>query len=393
VRIRNEIGGFPIVASATMPGGSILIGFSSNNPSRRVILRSVTAGCAPDPAFGRMGTSTLVIPRRLARPPAKYPLGAPKGSLWVSALAPRRGGGAVLLGAYGDRWVVGAITRRGQLDRSFGDNGWTVLPFHGEATAAVQEPSGEIVIAGDNGGAGCCVVNWATAVTAGGQLDRTFGKHGRAGLPTGEDSGVFKLAIEPDGDVLAAVGYGNSGCWGLAPAMLTPAGQPAPHFAGRLQRFWRRLHLSAFVGDVYVDGDGFLLEGTGQRPCAGMPSLASAPSARGLIARFRTDGSQIGKTIRFRSRLFGESSSFPYGNDILVVQAPYAQPARLRVIALRPDGSLDSRFANRGRARIRTPWKGSQLEATVSVEQAGARVIVLLAVGPAGQVQLIRLAL
>ena len=73
------------------------------------------------------------------------------------------------------------------------------------------------------------------------------------------------------------------GCWGMAVAMLTPAGQPEPLFAARIQRFWGTLRFNAFVGDVHVDSTGFTLVGTGQGPCAAGPAF-SAPSATGVMA-------------------------------------------------------------------------------------------------------------
>lgn len=163
--------------------------------------------------------------------------------LWINAVAPKNGGGAIVAGTVAGEWVVGEINGRGQVDPAFGDGGWAVLPFRGELTAVVQAPSGRIVIAGDNGGGGCCTLNWAAALSPRGQLERRFGSHGRTELPTGEDSGVQALALEPNGDILASVGYGLMGCWGVAVSTLTPSGRPLPLFGKRLARFWDRARL------------------------------------------------------------------------------------------------------------------------------------------------------
>jgi hypothetical protein len=48
---------------------------------------------------------------------------------------------------------------------------------------------------------------------------------------------------------------------------------PVPLFGNRLGRFWHALGFGAFVGDVHIDGEGFTLVGTGQRPCADGPSF------------------------------------------------------------------------------------------------------------------------
>ena len=129
-----------------------------------------------------------------------------------------------------------------------------------------------------------------------------------------------------------------------------------------------------------VDGQGFTLVGTGQRPCADGRSF-SAPSATGLIARFRVDGSSAGRTVRFPSRLYGHVQAFRDGDHALVVESPFADPTQLALRALRPDGSVDPRFGSNGRARIHTPWSGSNstLETMVSITKAGPRAIVLVA--------------
>jgi hypothetical protein len=393
VSLRAGLGGDAVVASATMSDGSTWIAFSEIYPGKRfAVLRSVTRECAPDPQFGRDGMATIKIAARL-QPGHPAALGSPANGLWVNVVAPRNGGGAIVAGTYAGEWVVGEVTRTGRVDAAFGKSGWTVLPFRGEVSAVVQDRSGRILIGGDNGGGGCCTLNWAAALSARGQLVRGFGRQGRAELPTGEDSGVGSLALEPNGDILAQVGYGNMGCWGTALAMLTPTGRPVPLFAKRLGRFWHGLGFGAFVGDVYIDGDGFTLVGTGQKPCADGPSF-SAPSATGLIARFRVNGELASRTIRVPSRLYGTVEAIHDGNETLVVESPYADPTRLTITARRADGSIDSRFGRNGRALVRTPWRGfnAKLDTDVSIARAGPGAVVIVATR-SGRLQLIRVRL
>jgi hypothetical protein len=399
VRLPARLGGNPVVASGTMADGSTLVAVSDYATKKSVALHSVTRRCAPNRAFGDQGAATITFSSRL-QPTHSAAGAAASHGLWVNALTARSGGGAIVAGAYGDgmtgdEWVVGEVTPHGKLDPKFGNGGWTVLPLRGEATAVLQERSGRIIIGGDNGGGGCCTLNWAAALSAHGQLERGFGRHGRTELPTGEDSGVEALALEPNGDILAKVGYGNMGCWGVALAMLTPSGNPVPLFAKRLGRFWRGLGFGAFVGDVYIDGQHITLVGTGQRPCANGPTF-SAPSATGLIARFRVDGRPASRTVRFPSRLYGDVQAFRAGDDIVVVESPYADPTHLALTALRPDGSADPRFGSHGRARIHTPWRGrnSALETMVSITKASPRAIVVIATRYGrSQLQIVRLRL
>ena len=252
-----------------------------------------------------------------------------------------------------------------------------MLPFSGEVSAVLQEPSGRIIIAGDNSGGGCCTLNWAAAISARGRLDKDFGTRGLTGLPTGGDSGVEGLALEPNGDILATVGYGNNGCWGVKLAMLTPSGRPGRQFAKRFGRFWHGLGFGAFVGHAYIDGGGFTLVGIGEKECDGY----NTQPPTGVITRFRADGILRGRTIRFPSRMYGEILAFRRGDDNFVVGTPYADPTQLTVTALRADGSADLRFGSRGSAWIHTPWKGpnANLETMVSINRARPRTIVVVA--------------
>lgn len=196
----------------------------------------------------------------------------------------------------------------------------------------------------------------------------------------GPDSGIGALALEPNGDILAAVGYGNMGCWGFQLTMLTPEGQPVRLFKARLDRFWRRLGFHGFDGDAYVDGKGFTLVGAGQKPCF---HGAPAPSATGLIAHFRANGLLVGRTLRFSSRVGEGVQPFYNGHGIFVVTWPYGpyDSRALTITARLADGSVDARFGNRGRVRIHAPWRGrdAALETEVSLLKANPTAIVIIA--------------
>ncbi len=357
------------------------------------MLDSVTLQCAPDPEFGADGTATITISPDLrpARPPER---GFSPEGLWIQVVAPRNGGGAILAGTYRGDWVVGEVTARGQLDATFADGGWRVLPFRGEVTQVLQEPSGRIVVAGDDGGGGCCTRNWAAALSAHGDLAQAFGRHGRVEQPTGEDSGVQGLAPEPNGDILVSVGHGNMGCWGTSLAMLTPSGAPVPQFANRLARFWRGLGFHAFIGDVYIEGEGFTLIGTGQGPCD-EPRLSRSASPIGLIARFRVNGASAGRTIRFPSRMYGAVRAFHDDGDTFLIEYPYGDPTQLTLTARHADGSLDPLFASLGQAQLRTPWTGPSAEfADVAIITAAPGEATLVATQEERpELQLIRLRL
>lgn len=393
IRLPARFGGIPVVASATLADGSVLISISDYSTRRSVVLHSVTRRCVPNGGFGRRGIATVAISSNLPRSsPNSLP---PPSGLWVNAIASRNGGGAILAGGLGNHWVVGEVGPRGQLDSTFGKGGWAVLPFAGEATTIIQEPSGRIVVGGVVGG-GCCRVNSIAALSSRGYLQRTFGSQGRTELhvPTGE-AGIESLTRTAKGDILAAVGYGNNGCWGDALVKLTPSGHQVPLFARNTNRFWRRLGFNAFVGDVYTDAHGFTLIGTGQKPCS-EGILSSAPSATGLIIHFRSDGQLLGNPVPFPSRMYGYVRSFRTSNVTFIAEQQYADPTQLFVAAHRADGSLDAGFGTSGSARIHTPYWGrnAKLDTMLFVGRANATTIVVVAASPShGELQLIRIRL
>ncbi|HTU78973.1 MAG TPA: hypothetical protein VMF09_09465 [Solirubrobacteraceae bacterium] len=353
-----------------------MIAFSSYSPGKGfAVLDALTRRCALDHEFGADGAATITIPSSLR--PAHPEATGPEG-LVIDVVAARNGGGAIVAGSYRGGWVVGEVTSRGRLDPTFARGGWSVLPFEGGVTAVLQEPSGRIIIAGNQHASGCCTVNWAAALSARGRLEHAFGRAGRVELPTGESSGIERMAFEPNGDILVKVGHGNMGCWGTSLAMLTPSGQPVPLFAERLSQFWQGLGLHAFVGDVYVEGEGFTLAGTGQKPCYDEPPGSKAP-ATGLLARFRPDGELDGPTIRFPSRMYGTVNAFRDGGDTLLVEYPYSETGQVTVTARRANGALDPRFGSLGRVEIHIPERSREARATLEILKAAPGEISLVA--------------
>jgi uncharacterized protein YecT (DUF1311 family) len=162
--------------------------------------------------------------------------------------------------------------------------------------------------------------------------------------------------------------------------MYSPGGRERTQFAQRWSRFWKGLGWAAFAGEVYADGDGFTLVGTGQKPCAFGPSLFKK-RARGLVVHFRSNGTLASPPIRFRSPMFGAVSGFTLGRDTLLVGTPYANASTLRLTAVLPNGSLDPWFGNAGRAKVAAPWRGryAAMDATASVVRAGPRAVLIVA--------------
>lgn len=366
------------IASGLLADGSSLTSFGQIYPGQPyVVLDAVTTQCTPDAQFGNGGTTHLTIPSSLVADPGNVP---GNFGLWIDAIAPRSGGGALLAGSYRARWVVAAITASGALDPTFGAGGWIALPQHGEATAITQERSGEVVVAGDNSGGGCCTVNHAAGLTEQGEYDPDFGHNGSVVLPTGEDSGVSSLSLLPDGDILAQVNYGNMGCWGHQLDLLTSMGRPVVRFTNSLNRFWRTHTFGAFVGDAYADGNEITLVGVGQRPCADGPKI-TAKSAHGVLAHFAVSGRIIGRMVRFASPLYGEIDAFQHGPNTLLAESSFASESSELLRVIKPNGAVAKSFGTHGLVRIRLPWQGAQAsyDDQLATAQAGPSSLVLVA--------------
>jgi hypothetical protein len=385
-----HLGEIPVVASTGLANGSTLIALSSGGfPDKNTVsLYSITSACVANNAFGQDGASRIGP----AQPPPRdtSPAGEALKGLQIDVVAPAIGGGVLLAGGYGYHWIVGEINADGTPDTSFGDDGWSVLPFHGEVSSIDQAPSGQIFLAG-SAGSGCCTTNSLGALSSTGLLNTAFGEGGRVGLPAPvPDSGVAQVLVEPNGDVLASVAGGNMGTWLTALVMVTPAGRPVPGFRQHLNGFWKTLGFATFQGTTYVNGAGFTVIGTGQDTSY---SSKPAPSSTGVIATFSTGGSQVGSTTRFGSRLFGAPDAFLDEEDVLFVDSPYANATKLTLKALGPGGSLDASFADRGIAQVAGPGHGlnASLDTEASVSQSSPGTIVIVSLDGKNQIHLTRL--
>src|SRR5262245_59984430 len=115
VRLPVRIGN-AVIASAAMADGSTLVAVSDYATKKSVGLYSLTRrSTLKSGGFGDRGAATITFSSRHGALPA-----AGSHGLWVNAVAPRRGGGAIVAGGYGDgmtryEWVVGEVTPRGRL--------------------------------------------------------------------------------------------------------------------------------------------------------------------------------------------------------------------------------------------------------------------------------------
>lgn len=265
--------GGPSVALTVLASGLTLVVTSMVYPAAPYAeVRAYTSTCVPDVSFGDKGAERLVLEGE---------------NFHVSTAIPALGGGALLAGERGGKWLVARLDQKGQLDQAFGTHGWEVLPWHGEVSAMAQEPSGTIVLGGWAGGIG----NFPEAlaeVDEHGSLVRRFGHDGRATVPYfRDDSELSRIAFERNGEILALTLGGNMGAWGIAVSAFEPGGAPVPSFEDDFGAALQKAAPPAFVADIDVRANGFLLIGTGQE----VPVTdGSSPTATGEAVAFEPSG-------------------------------------------------------------------------------------------------------
>ncbi|MGA2805160.1 MAG: hypothetical protein ABSF89_12365 [Acidimicrobiales bacterium] len=367
------LAGAASVPTTILPSGITLVVVSSGYPPASFAeVHAFTSTCAPDSAFGDNGVDRLTFGGR---------------DFGVAAAIPALGGGTILAGQSTSGWLVARIDASGRLDPAFGRGGWTVLPWPGGASAVAQAPSGDIVLGGSVGG-GCCVREWVGELSARGALVRRFGSGGRVRIGPLEDSGVARVAVEPGGDILALTGGGNMGCWGVTVAALNASGSPVPSFQRNFNATMQRaLPSEAFVGDLVVRRDDFLLVGTEQENCV---TNVASPTAMGRIIAFQPNGeleaSFAGRgEARFSSSMEDPVWALPQqdGGMLVVGMTPAIQAkarARLNLEDISRSGSVDRGYGHDGVAQLPLPFLSQSYPASyvpVSVTSNGHVSVVI----------------
>ncbi len=266
-------------------------------------------------------------------------------------------------------------TSAGELDRSFGNQGFAMIEldeFWPQAHAVAVQPDGKIVAAGQAtcGLRGCAAV---VRFNADGSLDRTFGRGGV--VRTGRNcDGAYDLALQRDGKIVV-LGWRYFG-ERISVVRLLPN--------GRLDRTFSR------------DGIALIGREGGQR----MPTIALQQDGRIVIAgsgRHDTDTSADILFLRLLrngrvDRSFAQGGfrrvdfrSFESASDVAVdhrgrivavgtASSTAISPPSVAVVRLRPNGNLDRSFGVRGKRLLRPVRNGSAARA-LAVQRDG-RILV-----------------
>ena len=357
---QSWLAGAPFVVTEMLPSGTTLVVTSAGYPSASfAVADAFTSDCSPDRTFGSRGAERLVFGGQVFS---------------IAAAVPAPGDGIILAGSTARGWLVARLDARGRLDPTFGSDGWTVLPWPGSVSAIALTPSGDIVLGGSQGG-GCCVREWVAELNAGGGVVSEFGSGGRAPIPVyGDDSGITRVWVEPDGDVFALTAGGNMGCWGISISALTSSGSPVPSFRSNFTAAMRHVSPSGiFVGDVIVRSSDFLLLGTEQSTCV---TTLSSRTAHGRVAAFQLDGKLEPRFAGHGAESFNSPMAQPVwalarNNGGFVMAAapvsiqsnPHAR-AELSFFDFSANGTIDHAFGTHGVADVQLPYLSQSFPAS-----------------------------
>jgi len=162
----------------------------------------------------------------------------------INGIDALHGGGFVVTADDRRSWWIGRFNPDGSVDRFFGSDGWVPLLPPGaqsqyqypNVVSVVEEPSGELIAAGNDARPHADTLSFALAVTPGGRPDLSWGHDGYVRL-FGSAAYVGQLVELPDGVVVAVGNIGGGGYFTTLVKVLGPSGQPIPRLAANLYHF------------------------------------------------------------------------------------------------------------------------------------------------------------
>jgi len=357
------------LAMATQPDGYLLIGGSSASgrliPTDMILARYSPDGVL-DTSFGSGGL--VATDFDAGEDSGTCLLLQPDGNIVQAGTATVAGLGSAGLVRY---------TASGSLDNSFGVVGKVVANYAGLYTrirACALQTDGSIVIAGD-------VDNTIGFMTArfdrDGNLDPTFGDQGWVITDFGFAGDANALTIDANGNIvvvgeIADPNYQNT----VAMMRVLSDGTPDPDFgvAGKVMTSFNQL--SDNPTGVVVQGDGKIV-------VVGGAQAANQVGGDIALARFNPDGSPdltFGHTGTVISDIAGNDDNAydlalqADGTIVVVGTAVLSGKQKILLQRYRSDGSLDTQFGMAGNYLVDLP--GNSATATALVIQSNGNLVV-----------------
>jgi len=282
---------------------------------------------------------------------------------------------------------VTRLLPNGQLDPSFGHGGTAYVDFGGrldEANCVAVAANGDILLGGELTtvwNRGSDAVPAFARLHPDGTLDRSFGENGVRVIEGVYETGIFEVAATPDGGVVGATGgeeFFAEELW-----KLTAGGSVDRSFGKRgrvnlLDKAALLLHIEVLPsGRILLAGSGPI---SGPEPAAATRLLPNGRTDRS----FGHNGWAVAKTGGFV-----DAWTMLPGGDILIAISQESGNKRSAVgaIAFTSSGQLDRRFGHGGHLRV--PFPGWFPEETVAA--LGRRAVFLGSVGRHGGTWLVKM--
>lgn len=378
-KVFTEFGPATNEANAVLlqPDGKLVAAGATTGTANDFALARFNATGTLDTAFGTGGKATTDFTGALQNV-ARGVAMQPDNRILVA--------GTVFFGMSSDFALVRHVAT-GSLDTGFGDGGRVTTRFDtaSRANAVIVQPDGKIVAAG-TGGPGFAFARYL----ADGRLDDTFGTGGKVtfGFPIGLIGGTavaFALALQTDGKIVAAGGCGQNPVL----ARLNPDGTLDTTFGtgGKVGDCNTSTNLAVQETRLALQADGKIITAVGYGSTGrnlelrrynadGTPDTGFGTA--GLIApNVRSDQGVGGVGLRLQP----DGKILVAGTEVLANIAPNTPGLALAVVRYNADGSLDAGFGASGKAVID---RGQRDVATDVILQTDDAIVIVGAFEDAG---------
>jgi uncharacterized delta-60 repeat protein len=269
------------------------------------------------------------------------------------------------LGGSFDGFALARYSPDGTPDPSFGDGGQVItnLGRHHDARAlaALRQPNGKMVVAG-SAGSDFALVRYQPD----GSLDTSFGRAGIVRTDFGGEAGANALALQSDGEIIAAGHAGSS----TALARYEPDGSLDASFGtgGKVV-----IHDRATVSGVLVQPNGRIVsvERSCRRGYIGfrLSRFTRDGSLDSTFGHGGTAGARVGRDSCTEGAAFG-----PDGKVLVAGESGGRRRSRdVALLRFNPNGTLNRSFGHDGKVVVRRP--GSDRAKAVLVQRDGKIIV------------------
>ena len=260
----------------------------------------------------------------------------------------------------------------GSLDSSFGVGGIVSTPNTSNSYAAVLQPDGKIVAAGNKNGVNqSCLVRY----NADGSLDRSFGLAGTGIVTTPGTNSAYSVLLQPDGKIIA-LGQGGGGIFTLARYISNGSLDLSFGLAG-----------TGIVSTDVVHPAGSQIQAAVLQPDGKIVAIGGGDTF--TLVRYNSDGA-VDNTFGLAANnnvVTTPNTSNAYGAVLqpdrkIVVVGDYNDGGRsvFCLVRYNSDGSIDTTFGSNGTGIVTTPNTTTALAGVLQPDEK------ILAAGDSGRV-------